>query len=201
MTEMDSEISFRWALAVVMLATMSVTVYHRLQAARSGEKISHRDEEYLFAALLRLAGVSFWVGILMSLLFPYAALWSHIPLSVGARWCGVALGAIAPVLMFWTLRHLGKNLTDTVVTRAGAVLVTTGPYRWVRHPFYLTAAVFLLAATLISASWILAASSVVILMMLTLRTPKEEQRLVDRFGDGYRDYMVRTGRFFPRIGS
>jgi len=30
---------------------------------------------------------------------------------------------------------LGKNLTDTVVTRKEHTLVTSGPYRWVRHPF------------------------------------------------------------------
>jgi len=37
--------------------------------------------------------------------------------------------------MYWTLSNLGKNLTDTVVTRAGATLVTTGPYRLVRLSF------------------------------------------------------------------
>ena len=39
-------------------------------------------------------------------------------------------------LLVWTFRCLGKNLTDTVVTRQEHTLVMQGPYRWVRHPFY-----------------------------------------------------------------
>jgi protein-S-isoprenylcysteine O-methyltransferase Ste14 len=30
-----------------------------------------------------------------------------------------------------------------------------------------------------------------------VRTPKEEQLLIERFGQQYRDYVARTGRFFP----
>jgi protein-S-isoprenylcysteine O-methyltransferase Ste14 len=37
--------------------------------------------------------------------------------------------------------------------------------------------------------------------MLVIRTGKEERMLTDRFGQGYRDYITRTGRFFPRIAS
>lgn len=44
-----NESPFRIALVVVILLTMAVTVYHRLQAAKSDEKISHKDESYLFA--------------------------------------------------------------------------------------------------------------------------------------------------------
>ena len=39
-----------------MVLTMSISLYHRLQAASSGEKISRKDEGYLFAAVLRLSG-------------------------------------------------------------------------------------------------------------------------------------------------
>ena len=53
---MPLENPFRIALVIVIVLTMAVTVYHRLQAA-SGEKISHKDEGYLFATILRLAGL------------------------------------------------------------------------------------------------------------------------------------------------
>jgi protein-S-isoprenylcysteine O-methyltransferase Ste14 len=33
------------------------------------------------------------------------------------------------------------------------------------------------------------------------RTPKEEANLIEKFGDEYRDYMKRTGRFLPRLRS
>jgi len=37
------------------------------------------------------------------------------------------------------------------------------------------------------------------LMMLAIRTPIEEARLIEKFGDEYRAYMRRTGRFIPRL--
>ena len=50
---MPSENPFRVSLVVVVLLTMAVTAYHRWQAASSGEKISHKEEGYLFAIVLR----------------------------------------------------------------------------------------------------------------------------------------------------
>ena len=101
--------------------------------------------------------------------------------------------------MYWTLSSLGKNLTDTVVTRKAATLVTNGPYRWVRHPFYVTAALLMFSVTILTANWLIGASSMLVLALLAIRTPKEEQILIDTFGDDYRQYMARTGRFVPRI--
>jgi len=198
---MESENPFRIALVVIMLTTMGVTLYHRIQAASSGEKISHQDEGYLFATVLRLAGLALWISTFGYLIFPAWFQWASLPLPLAVRWSGVAVGAGCPFLMYWTLSSLGKNLTDTVVTRASATLVTHGPYRWVRHPFYVTAALLMGSVTLLSANGFIGASSLLVLGLLAIRTPKEEQRLVDRFGQSYRDYMERTGRFFPRVFS
>lgn len=197
---MPSEIPFRIAVAVVMVLTMAVTLYHRLQAARSGEKISHREEGYVFAAVLRLAGLALWISTFGYLIFPAYFQWASMPLPIWLRWTGVVTGALCLLLMYWTLSSLGKNLTDTVVTRAEAKLVTHGPYRWVRHPFYVTAALLMASVTLLAASWFIGISSVVVLTLLAVRTPKEEEMLIERFGQEYRDYMTRTGRFFPRLG-
>jgi protein-S-isoprenylcysteine O-methyltransferase Ste14 len=103
--------------------------------------------------------------------------------------------------MYWTLSSLGKNLTDTVVARAEAKLVTHGPYRWVRHPFYVTAVLLMASVTLLTANWLIGVSSLVVLALLAIRTPKEEQMLIERFGQEYRDYMARTGRFVPWLGG
>ena len=197
---MPSENPFRVALVVVIVLTMAVTVYHRLQAAKSGEKISHREEGYLFATLLRLAGLVLWISTFGYLLFPAYFRWALMPLPLWLRWAGVVIGALCSLLMYWTLSSLGKNLTDTVVTRAEATLVAHGPYRWVRHPFYVTAALLMASVTLLTANWLIGVSSVAVLALLAMRTFKEEEMLLKRFGQEYRDYMARTGRFFPRLG-
>lgn len=197
---MPTETQFRLALAVVIVLTMAVTVYHRVQAARSGERISHREEGYVFAACLRLAGFVLWIGTFGYLLLPTYFGWAKMPLPVWLRWAGVLAGGLCSLLMCWTLSSLGKNLTDTVITRANASLVTSGPYRWVRHPFYVTAALLMASVTVIAANWLIGASSLLVLVLLAIRTPKEEQKLLERFGQAYRDYRDNTGRFLPRVG-
>lgn len=107
---------------------------------------------------------------------------------------------MAGLLLTWTFRTLGKNLTDTVVTRKDAFLVTTGPYRWVRHPFYLAFSLAVVADSLATANCFLALTGGWLLLLLVLRTKKEEENLVERFGYDYRRYMERTGRFFPAWG-
>jgi protein-S-isoprenylcysteine O-methyltransferase Ste14 len=105
----------------------------------------------------------------------------------------------ACALLLWTLRHLGPNLTDTVVTRKEHTLVTHGPYQWVRNPFYDAAALLILASSLIVANWFLLLAGGLVFVLLVVRTRIEERNLIARFGEAYRAYMSRTGRFLPRI--
>ena len=67
---MTSENPFRIAVVVVMVLTLAVTAYHRLQAAASGEKISRKDEGYLFAAVLRLSGLCLFIATLAYVISP-----------------------------------------------------------------------------------------------------------------------------------
>ncbi len=195
---MTSESTFRIAVIVVMVLTLAVTAYHRLQAARSGEKVSRKDEGYLFAVILRVSGLCLFSATLAYVIRPVSVQWATFPLPIWIRWLGIVTGVLCSFLMYWTLSSLGKNLTDTVITRAEATLVTNGPYRWVRHPFYLTTALLMASVTVLAANWFIGASSVFVMTLLTLRTPKEEQKLIEKFGQQYRDYMATTGRFFPR---
>jgi protein-S-isoprenylcysteine O-methyltransferase Ste14 len=113
------------------------------------------------------------------------------------RWCGYLLIGIWAVLLVWTFRNLGKNLTDTVVTRKEHSLVTTGPYRYVRHPFYLAFFLAALGGSMVAANWFLLIAGLVPAIFLIARTRIEEEQLVERFGEEYSDYMKITGRFLP----
>ncbi len=197
----EIEFPFRIALVIVVLLTMAVTLYYRLQAASSGEQISRKDEGYLFAAVLRLSAFGLLIVTFAYLLKPSTVHWASIPIPIGIRWFGVATGGLCSLLMYWTLSRLGKNLTDTVVTRDDATLVTEGPYRWVRHPFYVTTALLMASVTLLTANWLIGLGCFVVFGLLVVRTPKEEQRLIEKFGQQYLDYMARTGRFFPHLSD
>jgi protein-S-isoprenylcysteine O-methyltransferase Ste14 len=196
---MSSEVYFRAMLGVVILLTTLITAFHRIKAAQSGERISRKEEGYLFAVVLRLVGLLLFVATIAYLIAPTSVQWATIAIPIPLRWIGAISGLFSSVLMYWTLSSLGKNLTDTVVTRADATLVTHGPYRWVRHPFYLTTALVMVSATLLTANWLIGIGCLVVLAMLVIRTSKEEQVLIERFGQQYLDYMAGTGQFFPKI--
>ncbi len=196
---MPSEDPFRVALVFVILLTSAITAYYRIRAASSKERISRKEEGYLFAVALRLTGLSLFVVTFAYLFIPQSVQWAMFELPSVIRWLGAVTGLLSSLLMYWTLKSLGKNLTDTVVIRRNATLVTHGPYRWVRHPFYLTTAMVMLSVTLLTANWLIGICSGIVLAMLAIRTPKEEQMLIKRFGQQYLDYMSTTGRFCPRL--
>ena len=52
---------------------------------------------------------------------------------------------------------------------------------------------------MLAANWLMGFLSVLVLSMLLVRLPKEEAKLIERFGNEYREYMRRTGRFLPRL--
>ncbi len=137
----------------------------------------------------------------LSWIDPAGMTWSSVRLPEWLRWTGVGVGVGAGGLLIWTLRSLGKNLTDTVVTRREHTLVVRGPYSWVRQPFYDAPALCVLANSLATANRFILASGDVLLVLIVARTLNEEAKLIARFGDSYRAYIECTGRFLPRLGA
>ena len=114
------------------------------------------------------------------------------------RLFGIPVGLVGVALFGWMFRHLGMNVTSTSMPRTNATLVTSGPYRWMRHPMYTAALLLAVATTLLTASAIVGVGGLVMFALLAARSRLEERRLVEKFGDAYRDYQKRTGRFLPR---
>ncbi len=197
--DVSSQLPFRIAVLVVLSSAVAIALPRRLAAASSKEKVSHEAEGYVFAAVLRLCGLAMWIGVLAFLIDPAWVARSRIGLPDAGRWLGVPLAAAGLALMAAALSHLGKNLTDTVVVRTDATFVSTGPYRYVRHPFYVAAAGVMTGVTLVSDQWSIGLPCLACLAMLALRTPQEEAMLVARFGDRYLRYRETTGRFIPRL--
>ena len=190
---------FRAVLIVVFLIVGPVGIYHRLKSQATREKLDRWQEGLFMLATLRPVAMAFWLGVLAWMVDPDSMAWSSVSLPAWLRWTGVGVMATACGLLVWTFRCLGKNLTDTVVTRQRHTLVMHGPYRWVRHPFYDSGALLVVAVSLIAANWFIFMTGVVVLFLLIVRTRTEEQHLVARFGDSYRAYVEGTGRFLPRI--
>lgn len=191
------ERSFRVALGCIFVCSIAVAGYHRVQA-NSREPISRRDEGLVLAVLLRSSGLLLALAALAYLLAPSLVAWASLPLPEWVRWGGFLSGLVGVFLTAWTLGSLGKNLTDTVVTREDATLVTHGPYRWVRHPYYCVTALLAISTAVVAANWLIGLLGALVTTLLVIRTPKEEAKLIERFGQEYRAYMATTGGFFPR---
>ena len=197
---MQDDSVFRIVLLVVLLAVVPIGIYHRLKSQATGEKLDRRQEGVFILATLRPLGAVFWFGLFAWMINPAWLGWSSVRVPVWSRWMSVVILVAGCVLLVWTFRSLGRNLTDTVVTREQHTLVSHGPYRWIRHPLYSSAALMVAALSVIAANWFLFITGVMVLCVLVIRTRTEEANLVARFGDSYRRYMDRTGRFLPKLG-
>jgi protein-S-isoprenylcysteine O-methyltransferase Ste14 len=197
----NSDETFRIVLIIGAVLLFPAGIYYRFKSQSKGETLDRRQEGLPILLTLRPIGLAGVIGLIAFMVDPSTMAWSSLPLPDWLRWAGVGVGMAGGGLLLWTFHTLGPNLTDTVVTRKTHTLVTHGPYRWVRHPFYDSGALCVLANSLLASNWFLLLTGTLALLLLVARTRKEEQNLLKRFGDDYRAYMQRTGRFWPKSGS
>ena len=197
---MSLDATFRPFVIIWFLTVVAIALPFRIRSQSTRETLDRTQEGLVTMITLRLAGLFLWLSILVFIRNPALMAWSSLPLSAPVRWFGVGLGGVTALLLLWTLLSLGRNLTDTVVTRQAHTLITRGPYRWVRHPFYDCMVLFMTAMTLMMANWFVFAAGIVTFAILASRSRTEEQKLLDRFGEPYRAYRAATGRFIPGLG-
>jgi protein-S-isoprenylcysteine O-methyltransferase Ste14 len=196
---MNDDLFFRPIFVAGFVTVILIIGYRRIQSQATGETLDRLQEGVFTLVALRLAGLVHWSAVIAYMINPSWMAWASVPVPVWVRWGGVGICVAAIVLVTWTLRGLGRNLTDTVVTRRAATLVTHGAYRWVRHPFYGCMTLLIVGNALTAANWFMLLSGIVVLALIVARTRTEEEKLVARFGDAYLAYMAQTGRFVPRF--
>jgi protein-S-isoprenylcysteine O-methyltransferase Ste14 len=191
---------FRILAALILFTGMGISSYFRLKADReSGEKISRKVDGTPMMTVIKLGGLVLWLSPLVYLLNPAWMAWSNIGLPEWVRWLGVGLGVLSTMGIYWLFSSIGSGITPTSATRKDHRLVTKGPYRWVRHPLYTFGSSMFIAFGMMADNWFIAALGILAFIAMAVRTPKEEANLIEKFGDEYREYMKRTGRFMPRL--
>ena len=191
---------FHGLAVVIFIVAMSISIYHRLKADRdTGEKVSSKDEATILFFVLRIGGLVSFFSIVGYLIYPPLLAWSKVGLPESIRWLGVGMGIVGVGLFYWIFSSLGQGISPTVATRKQHKLVTSGPYHWVRHPLYTVGATNFVAVGIMADSWFIAMMAVVLFVLLASRTPNEEAHLIEKFGDEYREYVKRTGKFLPKF--
>ena len=197
---MNSEAIFRSSLAAVFILLTLIRVYYARKAGEADEKTSTDGEDKLGAILLRAFNSLAAVATLVYLIAPRWMGWSALPLPAWLRWIGVVAGLLTIALFLWVHRALGENWSTSVEPKEQHALVTSGPYRWVRHPMYTTMFVWTLAFFLLSANWFVGITWLALSILAASRAGEEEAALIEKFGAEYRAYMQRTARFLPGLG-
>ena len=190
---------YRVVAGGVLIATTGISIGYRARAELRGGAAPDQSRGDLSRPARFVAGATIWGAMLLPLLAPGLTDWARIPLPAAVRVVGVALGLLGVPAMRWTMRSLGTNVSHTTGTRAGASLVTHGPYRWVRHPLYTTGLNLFLASALMLESGIQLAVFLVAALWIPSRAAREEEYLRASYGQRYQDYQRRSGRFLPRI--
>lgn len=104
----------------------------------------------------------------------------------------------ANVVRWWVIRTLGEHWNVQIMNSTGLGVITTGPFRYVRHPNYAAVFVEMLVLPLIHTAWITAiAGSLAHIVVLSQRLSTEERVL---FSDAqYRAAMAGKPRFLPGL--
>lgn len=183
-------VTFTIALATVI----AWVVLERVQDLRhrGGGRRQDRGSYLLLVACILAAG---FIGLLSTAVPALRILGESIPFILGVvlAWGGIILRAAA-------FRALGRYFTFHVETRPDQPVISTGPYRLLRHPGYTGLWLTLIGLGLICGTWIALAATVLLPAIgLTVRIRVEERALEAELGEAYVDFAATRKRLIPFV--
>ncbi len=200
---MTTEWIFHVAFWVLFAGVLVMRICFALRVRRAGERVMpdrqaiEREGRVMFAVRVLM----FFLLIAWLVLYAINPSWMgvlSVPLPSWLRWVGFILGLGSVGFWGWTQVALGKEWSPQLQLREEHHLVTTGPYTRIRHPLYTAMIGYGTSLALVTANWVFVVLAVAVIAGLFARVPKEEQMMIKEFGEEYKAYMQRTGRFFPK---
>lgn len=181
-------------LLILFFCVRAPYVY-KSKARTTAVKMNSTADRMLFS----LTSVGMVLLPLAYSLTPYLDAFS-VPMPDTLRIAGGAVYLSALVLMLMILRELGGDWSMGVELKEEHHLVTSGPYQYVSHPMYTAFTLMMVGQLFLTANWLVGAYGIAAwLLFCIVRIPAEEAMMIDEFGDEYRDYRERTGRFVPKL--
>ena len=202
---MTSETTFRLLFAILFVALFAMRVYFMLKIKRSGGRITPDNK-----AIEREGGRGYFIArvvIFLALMAFFVMYFGGVPwidafqfpLPPWLRWLGFAISVVTVCFWTWVQVTLDTQWSPQLQLTQGHRLITTGPYARIRHPLYAGMCGWFVCLSLLTVNWIFVGACVLTFAGLLWRIPKEEQMLIEAFGDEYNEYMKRTGRFLPKF--
>lgn len=113
------------------------------------------------------------------------------------RFLGVVLSLYSLGMLMWAARTLGPFGAPGPAVFRDHELITSGPYRLVRHPGYSAIQAIVLGTALGTLNWLILALWPVAIAATQFNARAEERLLSDKFGTAYEEYAQQTNRFIP----
>ncbi len=126
----------------------------------------------------------------------FALAWNDYEIEAeGLIWpIGIGIFLVGVALRIWAQQHLHHRL------KVHKQLTTTGPYQFVRNPLYIGNMMICLSATLVSELvWLVPLTLFWCAMTYSIVIRYEEARLLNKYGDAYRRYLLEVPRWFPKM--
>jgi protein-S-isoprenylcysteine O-methyltransferase Ste14 len=199
------ETIFRFLFFILLVLLMTMRVIFMLRVKHAGERLLP-DKEAVNReggrGVIAIRAIGMFTLIAILAMYLLGASWIEafaINIPAWLRWVGFGLGILSVAL--WTLAQvkLDKQWSAQLQLTKDHHLITSGPYTLIRHPLYMSMIGWCVALALLTANWIFVAIGALAIAGLLWRIPREEQMMIEAFGDEYKQYMKRSGRFFPRL--
>jgi len=137
--------------------------------------------------------------MILYLLSPPWWMWTSIPVDEWIQWLGIIIALVPIFFLIWVHQHLDKQWSIALELVEDHKLIITGPYKYVRHPMYLGSFIYTIGLMMISLDVLVILFFSFSIWVNYRRIPREEQMLIDEFGDEYIKYIKRSGKLLPRF--
>lgn len=134
-------------------------------------------------------------------IYPRWIAYFKIPLPSSLRFVATGVTLTSLPFLYWIHYHLGRFWSSDLEVKEDHHLVRTGLYQWIRHPMYTALLLFYTGTAFTSANWIVLVPNFVSIVVMLNRIEKEEEMLINKFGQDYLDYKEQTGSLLPRLFS
>ncbi len=194
---MDEEFLLRLLMVGTYTVFAAIRIRYRIPAVKR-ERDKYPPSK-IALGVLSVSIIGYFLALILYSFYTPIILMFNLPLPSILRWLGVLLAITFIPILYWVHSTLDKQFSADLSIKKDHNLIEVGPYRKVRHPMYTVFIVFTISIAIISANLICIIFSILISISFPSIIKSEEMMLIDAFGDEYRSYMERTGRFFPPL--
>jgi protein-S-isoprenylcysteine O-methyltransferase Ste14 len=103
-------------------------------------------------------------------------------------------------IQIWATKVLGDNYSQDILIKKAHNLITSGPFKFIRHPQYLSQFLLDAGGAVATLSFVLAPLALLQIPLLILRASLEDKLLEKHFGENFRNYKKKSGMFFLFVG-